>query len=33
MMIEDSNAVKPSSWLDDELELIPDPAAVRPVDW
>ena len=33
MMIEDESAVKPSGWLDDEAELIPDPVAVRPEDW
>ena len=32
-MIEDENAVKPSAWLDDEPDLVPDPVAVRPEDW
>merc|ERR1711963_156151 len=26
-------AVKPSGWLDDEPDMIPDPEAVRPDDW
>ena len=33
MMIEDESAQKPSGWMDDEAELIPDPVAVRPADW
>ena len=31
--IVDETAVKPSGWLDDEEDTIPDPSAVQPEDW
>lgn len=31
--IEDSDAVKPEGWLDDEEEFVPDPNAEKPEDW
>lgn len=32
-MIEDSDAIKPLGWLDDEPVLIPDPKAEKPATW
>ena len=32
-MIDDEDATMPDGWLEDELELIPDPEAEMPSDW